>query len=81
MKKILFLIIFLIFSQICYSESLDYKGLKKIMESNNLNFRYLEKKFEIDLKWNSLIFNLYRNRISVNLSEIDEQLKLSQIRL
>ena len=28
--------------------------------------------------WNSLIFYLYSNRISVNLSEIDEQLKLFQ---
>ena len=34
MKKIFFFIIFLISSQICYSESLDYKGLKKISKNN-----------------------------------------------
>ena len=34
MKKIFFFIIFLISSQICYSESLDYKGLKKISKNS-----------------------------------------------
>ena len=52
----------------------DKEGLKKIMESNNLNFRYLEKKFEIDLKWNSLIFNLYKNKVVLNMGEIKEKI-------
>jgi len=41
---------------------------------NNL----IENKVKIDLLWNSLIFYFYNNKISVNLNEIDEQLKLYQ---
>ena len=28
--------------------------------------------------WNSLIFHLYKNRLTVNLTEIDEQLSINQ---
>jgi len=52
----------------------DKEGLKRIMASNNLDFKYLEKKFEIDLKWNSLIFNLYKNKVVLNMSEIKEKI-------
>ncbi len=53
---------------------IDKEGLKRIMTSNNLDFKYLEKKFEIDLKWNSLIFNLYKNKVVLNMSEIKEKI-------
>tara|TARA_B100000029_G_scaffold310436_1_gene302959 strand:+ start:4493 stop:5425 length:933 start_codon:yes stop_codon:yes gene_type:complete len=52
----------------------DKNGLKTIMESNNLNFKYLEKKFEIDLKWNTLIFDLYKNKVVLNMNEIKEKI-------
>ena len=56
----------------------DKEGLKDIMRINNLSFEEITKRFQVDLKWNSLIFQLYKNRISINLVEIDEQLKLIQ---
>ena len=42
------------------------------------DFLFLENKIKTDLLWNSLIFNLYSNRVTVNSEEIDEQLRSSQ---
>ena len=47
-------------------------GLKKIMNLNNLDFQYLEHKYEVDLKWNSLIFELYKNKVVLNMGEVEE---------
>ena len=52
--------------------------LKNIFSSNDLDFSILENQIKTDLLWNSLIFQLYKSRISINLDEIDEQLKLIQ---
>ena len=41
----------------------DPNGLKNILESNQLKIIDLKNKFEVDLKWNSLIFQLYKNKI------------------
>mgnify|MGYP001224600043 FL=1 len=49
-------------------------GLRKIMNSNNLDFKYLKTKFEIDLKWNSLIFELYKNKVVLNMNEVEEKI-------
>ncbi len=58
--------------------NIDVPTLKKICESNGLDFSLVEDKVKTDLLWNTLIFYLYSNRVTVNLSEIDEQLKLYQ---
>ena len=58
--------------------NMDVATLKKICKSNDLNFTLIEDSVKTDLLWNSLIFALYADRISVNLKEIDEQLKLYQ---
>ena len=57
---------------------MNVETLKKICISNGLDFLIIENQIKTDLLWNSLIFYFYRNRISVNLNEIDEQLKLYQ---
>ena len=57
---------------------IDVDTLKSIFESNNLDFSTVKDQIKTELLWNSLIFNLYRNRLSINLEEIDEQLKLNQ---
>ena len=54
----------------------DKEGLKNIMEINNLSFEEIEKRFKIDLKWNSLIFQLYKNKISLNMSEIENKINV-----
>jgi len=58
--------------------NLDVETLKNICITNELDFSIITEQIETELLWNSLIFNLYRNRLSINLNEIDEQLKLNQ---
>ena len=57
---------------------IDIDALKNIFTSNELDFLILENRIKTDLLWNSLIFQLYKNRISINFNEIDEQLQLVQ---
>ena len=58
--------------------NIDLPTLKKICSDNNLDFSIIENQIKTELLWNSLIFYLYKNRVSINLEEIDEQLKLNQ---
>ena len=58
--------------------NVDLNTLKKMFVANELDFSILENQIKTELLWNSLIFYLYRNRVTVNLQEIDEQLKLKQ---
>ena len=55
---------------------LDKNGLETIMKNNNLSLQNLIKRFEVDLKWNTLIFELYKNKISLNMTEIEERINL-----
>ncbi len=52
----------------------DKSGLKRIIETNKLSFKDLEKRFETDLKWNTLIFELYKNKVVLNMNEIEEKI-------
>ena len=56
--------------------NLDVDTLQNILASNELDFSMIENQIKIELLWNSLIFQLYKNRLSINLDEINEQLKL-----
>ena len=58
--------------------NINLDTLKDIFSSNDLDFIILENQIKTDLLWNSLIFQIYKNRIQINLEEIDEQLKLIQ---
>ena len=55
---------------------LDKNGLKMILENNNLSYEDLIKRFETDLKWNYMIFQIYKNKISLNAAEIEDKLQL-----
>ena len=54
----------------------DQKGLREILKRNNLSFNKLVKRFEIDLKWNYMIFEIYKNKISLNTTEIENKLQV-----
>ena len=56
----------------------DLDTLKNVFTSNELDFSIVENQVKVELSWNSLIFQLYKDRISINPDEIDEQLKLFQ---
>ncbi len=58
--------------------NVDLDTLKNICTANGIDFSRIEDQIKTELLWNSLIFQLYKNRISVNSDEIDEQLKLNQ---
>ena len=65
-------------SRLASNINIDIDTLKNIFTSNALDFSILENQIKTDLLWNSLIFQLYKNRISINFNEIDEQLQLIQ---
>jgi len=53
---------------------------EKVFESNGVKFSSVIRRLETELKWNTLIFELYKNRLSINIEEIEDQLKLMQNR-
>jgi len=60
--------------------NMDLDTLKNICKSNNLDFEIIKDQIKTELLWNSLIFNIYKNRLSINVEEIEEQLKTKQNR-
>tara|TARA_Y100000590_G_scaffold469679_1_gene659058 strand:+ start:4658 stop:5602 length:945 start_codon:yes stop_codon:yes gene_type:complete len=58
--------------------NMDLDTLKNICASNDLDFSLVENQMKVELLWNSLIFQLYKDRLSINVEEIDDQLKLIQ---
>ena len=58
--------------------NMDVETLKNICAANNLDFLIIEQQIETELLWNSLMFHLYKSRLSINSNEIEDQLKLIQ---
>ncbi len=63
-----------------YSNSLnlDIETFKSIFIANEINFEDVVENVKIELLWNSLIFNIYSDRLSINFDDINDQLKLYQ---
>ena len=53
----------------------DQNGLKEILKKNNLSYKKLIDRFETDLKWNYMIFEIYKNKISLNTTEIENKIQ------
>ncbi len=53
---------------------LDENGLKTLLNQHNLKFDDLVSSFEVDLKWNTAIFQLYKNKIALNTLEIESKI-------
>jgi peptidyl-prolyl cis-trans isomerase SurA len=53
-------------------------SFKNIFEQNNIKFSRIVDQLKTELLWNSLIFQIYRDRLTVNNAEVDEQLKLAK---
>jgi len=60
--------------------NLSLDELKSIFINNEIDFSIVIDRIKTEILWNSLIFNLYKDRLSVNNIEIEEQLKLMQKR-
>ena len=57
----------------------DVETLKNICESNDLEFSIIEDQIKVELHWNTLIFELYKNRIKINAEEIEFNFKTKNI--
>ena len=53
----------------------DLNGLKDIFKVHNISYDLLEEKYIIELKWNTLIFNIYRNQTNINIIEVDNSVE------
>ena len=58
--------------------NVSLETLKKVFSRNEIDFSNVIDRVKTDLLCNSLIFEIYKNRLSINIDEIDEQLKLIQ---
>ena len=56
--------------------NMNLNAFKNIFTTNGIDFSIVTDQVQTELLWNGLIFQLYKDRLSINLSEIDEQLKL-----
>ena len=54
--------------------NMDVDSFKQVFVTNEINFSSIIERIETDLLWNSLIFAIYKSRLSVNLDEINDQL-------
>ena len=50
-------------------------GLEQLLLQNNLNIKNLKDRFKIDLKWNTLIFQLYKNKVVLNTNEMENKIR------
>ena len=55
--------------------NVDLDTLKNVFSSNNVKFKLIEDQIKIELLWNSLIFELYKDKLKINPVEIEDQLK------
>jgi len=57
---------------------MDLDTFENTFIANGIPFSNVIDQIQIELLWNSLIFELYKDRLVISLDEIDEQLKLIQ---
>ena len=53
----------------------DIYKLKLKFAQNGIDFSNVIENIKTELLWNSLIFQIYKDRLNINLSEVEEQLK------
>ena len=55
----------------------DIEGLRNIFERNFINYEIFLEKYRTELKWNNLIYSIYKNQLNINTVEIENELKKS----
>jgi len=58
--------------------NISLENLKNIFKKNEIQFSEIVDQIKIELLWNSLIFEVYKDRLTINNNEIEEQLKFIQ---
>ncbi len=65
-------------NKIAREQDMDLETFRNIFISNGINFDHIIDRFKTELQWNSLIFKIYGERLSINTDEINDQLQLIQ---
>ena len=60
----------------CKKLGTNRDGLKNLLGTYDLNYENLLKRFQVDLKWNYMIFQIYKNKISLNTAEVENKIKV-----
>ena len=59
---------------------MDLDTFENTFIANGINYSQIVDQLKTELMWNSLIFEIYKDKLKISLDEIDEQLKLFQNR-
>jgi len=51
------------------------KEFEEYLESNNISLNYVQKKIEIEILWNQLIYDRYISQININRNQLKEKVK------
>tara|TARA_A100001011_G_scaffold250572_1_gene258814 strand:- start:175 stop:1122 length:948 start_codon:yes stop_codon:yes gene_type:complete len=51
-------------------------GLERLLIKKNLKLENLKERFKTDLRWNTLIFQLYNNKIVLNTNELENKIRV-----
>ena len=51
------------------------KEFEEYLESNNISLNYVQKKIEIEILWNQLIYDRYISQINIDRNELKEKVK------
>ena len=62
--------------QLASNLNIDLDTLEQTLIANGIKLSVINDQISTDLLWNSLIFLLYKNRLSINLDEIEDQLQI-----
>ncbi len=50
-------------------------GLKNMMKSNGIDYELFFEEIKIEMSWQKIIYNIYKEKIDINDDEIEEELK------
>ena len=62
--------------QLASNLNIDLDTLEQTLIANGINLSVINDQISTDLLWNSLIFLLYKDRLSINLDEIVDELQM-----
>lgn len=55
--------------------NISISELKNIFKINNISYEIFIEKHKTELRWNTLIFSLYKNQININIVEVDNEIE------
>ena len=65
-------------NKLASSANMNLDNFKKVLEKNQISYKDLTNNIKTEIIWNGLIFNIYKDRVSINEEEIEDQLNLIQ---